>query len=343
MAEHTMSMRLVQPFVKAMRRKGFDPRLVRFLEHSDPEARILASTAMALLRASVEMTRDESFGLLAALETSRGDYGDLEYAAGSCANVGEALEFLHSHYFVLDDASSFESWCEGGVLRITVLQPVELGCRAVADFTLAMMYLSYRRWVGGRTADCEIWFPYPRPADLEVHERVFERARLRFAAPESALAFPESALQSPLLHSDAQLHQLLVRHLRDRYTSRALAPSLIDMARRRILHELPNGHAKVDHIAAQLGMSRRTLCRKLEEEGTSFKRLLSDVRCAQAARQLLLAPDSIHEISAHLGYSEPAAFHRAFRAWFGATPSEYREQQRKRWSHELPHAGHPAS
>ena len=336
MAEHTMSMRLVHPFVKAMRRKGFDPRTLRFLEHSNPEARILASTAVALLRVSVELTRDEGLGLLAALETSRGDYGDIEYAAGSCASVGEALEFLRAHYFILDDASSFESWCEGGLQRISVQQPLELASRAVTDFTLAMMYLCYQRWVGGESSECEVWFSYPRPADLAVHERIFEQARLRFAAPESALAFPESALQSRLLHSDPKLHQLLARHLRDRYAARALAPSLIDLARTHILQALPEGRAKVDHIAAQLGMSRRTLCRRLEEEGTSFKRLLSDVRCAQAARQLTLDADSIHEISAHLGYSEPAAFHRAFRTWFGATPSEYRERQRRRWSAELP-------
>lgn len=336
MAEHTMSMRLVRPFVKAMRRKGFDPRMLHFLEHSDPDARILASTAVGLLRVSVQMTRDEDFGLQAALETALGDYGDIEYAAGSCASVGDALEFLRTHYFILDDASAFESWCEGGIQRISVQQPLELACRAVVDFTLAMMFLCYRRWVGGGSAECEIWFAHPRPDVLEVHERVFERARLRFDAPESALSFPESSLQSPLRHSDPKLHQLLVRHLRDRYPSRALSPSLIDLARTHILQELPGGRAKVDHIALLLGMSRRTLCRRLEEEGTSFKQLLSDVRCAQAVRQLILDTASIHEISAQLGYSEPAAFHRAFRGWFGTTPSEYRQQQRQRWNTELP-------
>jgi AraC-like DNA-binding protein len=336
MAEHTMSMRLVQPFVKVMQRKGFDPKLVRFLQHADPDARILTSSAVALLRVSVEMTRDEGLGLLAALETTRGDYGDLEYAAGSCATVGEALEFVHSHYFVLDDATSYDSCREHGRLRISVLQPLELACRAVIDFTLGMMYLSHLRWVAGDPSDFEIWFTYPRPADLSVHERIFGRARLRFDAPESALSFPECALEYPLRHSDPQLHQLLVRYLRDRYRTRGLSPSLIDTARTYILEELEDGRAKVDHIAQRLGMSRRTLCRKLEEEGTSFKRLLNDVRCARAVHFLLLDAGSIHQISDHLGYSEPAAFHRAFRSWFGATPAEYREQQRRRWGSAAP-------
>ena len=332
MAEHTMSMRLVQPFVKAMKRKGFEPQTVRFLEHSDPDARILASTAVALLRISVQLTRDEGLGLLAALETSRGDYGDLEYAAGSCATVAEALEFLRGHYFVLDDASSFDYCSEQGRLRISIQQPVDLSCRAVVDFTLGMMQLTYLRWVGGDSSDCEVWFAYPRPADLEPYMLVFGRARLRFAAPENALSFAESTLEHPLRHSDSKLHQLLVRFLRDRYTARGLAPSLIDTARSYIVQELSGGTAKVDHIAHRLGMSRRTLCRKLEEEGTSFKRLLNDVRCARAVRHLILDASSIHQISEQLGYSEPAAFHRAFRAWFGTTPAEYRDQQRQRWS-----------
>jgi AraC-like DNA-binding protein len=106
-----------------------------------------------------------------------------------------------------------------------------------------------------------------------------------------------------------------------------LEPSLVDAACTLILEELSNGKATIDRVAARLGMSRRSLSRKLEEQGTSFRRLLCDVRCACAVRLLLLESYSVNEISERLGYSEPAAFHRAFRSWFGATPMAYRQQQ----------------
>src|SRR5262245_16713855 len=100
MAEPTMSMRVLTPFIKAVRRKGVDPRVLHFLEQRDPDARIQASAAIELLRIAVRITEDEALGLAAALETTTGDYGAVEYAAASCSTVGASLDFYCRHYFV---------------------------------------------------------------------------------------------------------------------------------------------------------------------------------------------------------------------------------------------------
>jgi AraC-like DNA-binding protein len=329
MGNPTMSMRLVHPFVRAVKRRGLEAQVVRFLECADPDARILASNAVKLVRVSVSLTGDETLGLLAALETSRGEYGDVEYAAGSCSTVREALDFLRDHYYLLDEASSFDYHCIKGYLNVVVRQPLEVGCRPITDFTLAMMYLCHVRWIGVEPVDCEVWFPYPRPADLGAHERVFgSRTRLRFGTRHAAVLHPQSLLKSPLRHSDPRLHELLVRGMRDRQVIRGLRSSVIDVVRMQMLETLPHGNANIEHIAKSLAMSRRTLARKLQEEGTSFEDLLRDVRSATAVRYLLLESYSIEQTATQLGYSEPSAFHRAFRNWFGTTPAEYRSRQR---------------
>jgi AraC-like DNA-binding protein len=329
MSEPTMSMRVIQPFLKAVRQQGVDPRALRFLEQRDPDARIQASAARELLRISILITGDEALGLAAALETSPGDYGELEYAAASCSTVREALDFLCNHYFLLDESSALDYSCADGRVRLSLRQPAELATRASVDFTLSLLYLSYVRWVGEPPVEYEVEFPYPQPPDRARYEAIFgAQTRLRFGTDSSAVVFRESDLGCRLRHSDPKLHALLSAHIRDQ-TPESFEPSLIGRVRAGIREELRAGSASIDAVASRLAMSRRSLSRKLEEEGTSFKQILCDVRRACAVRYLLLDCYSVEQISKRLGYSEPGAFHRAFRGWFGQTPTRYRDQQRR--------------
>jgi AraC-like DNA-binding protein len=325
-----MSMRLVRPFMRVMKDRGADPKMLQFLEHADPDARILAKTSIDLLRTSVQLTNDEAFGLRACLETSQGDYGDMEYAMGSCATIAAALDFMCSYYFVLDGSTTVQWRRAAGRAHLRFKQSRELFCRAAIDFTLGMAYLSYVRWVGREIPpDYEVHFPYPQPSCLEPYYKVFgAKTRLRFDASCTKVVFSEEYLDCPLRYSDPKLHAILASTLRHRYTAQGLEPSFIDTVRTLILEQLPSGSTGIDAIATRMGMSQRSLHRKLEEEGTTFRRLLSDVRSAQAARYLLLEPYTVAEIAQRLGYSEPSAFHRAFRQWFGCAPTTYRESRR---------------
>jgi AraC-like DNA-binding protein len=76
-------------------------------------------------------------------------------------------------------------------------------------------------------------------------------------------------------------------------------------------------------VAGELGLSARTLRRRLEAEGTSFQRLLDETRFALAEAYLARGPVSTPELAFMLGFSEASAFHRAFRRWTGTTPGAY--------------------
>src|SRR5262249_16879752 len=80
----------------------------------------------------------------------------------------------------------------------------------------------------------------------------------------------------------------------------------------------------VNHVAEAVGLSTRTLQRRLHEEGTSLARLIAQVRL-DFARRLLRDPERpIRDVAIDLGYSDPAHFTRAFHTWTGLTPREYR-------------------
>ena len=88
------------------------------------------------------------------------------------------------------------------------------------------------------------------------------------------------------------------------------------------------GPARMSSIARQFGMSERTLHRRLAADGVSYQELLEEARKAAAGRYLDESSLAIGEIAYLLGYSEPAAFHRAFKRWYGKTPDQFRTRSR---------------
>ena len=95
--------------------------------------------------------------------------------------------------------------------------------------------------------------------------------------------------------------------------------------RRLLEKELCYGEPTRERIAARLHMSARTLHRRLVREGTTFRGVLTDVRREIAERHLRERRLAIGEIAFRLGFSEPSAFHRAFKRWTGRPPHAYRQ------------------
>jgi AraC-like DNA-binding protein len=105
------------------------------------------------------------------------------------------------------------------------------------------------------------------------------------------------------------------------------AEATTDAVRRFLAEELSNGQPRLEQLAPRLHMSARTLHRRLEQEGTNFRRILSDVRRELALRHLAEGRLAIGEIAFLLGFSEVSAFHRAFKQWTGHAPHAYRASQ----------------
>jgi AraC-like DNA-binding protein len=102
--------------------------------------------------------------------------------------------------------------------------------------------------------------------------------------------------------------------------------SLIERFRALTKDELKGGDASLEVLAARLGMSARTLQRKLRALGTSHQELLDEMRKALAVRYLAEPDVAVCEVAYLLGFSESSAFHRAFKRWTGTTPSEFRKR-----------------
>jgi len=321
----TLSVRLCVPFLRVVARTGALPaeEIARLMPR-DLEARIPAAAALAMLDGAVALTRDPDLGLRAALEAEAGEYDLLEYLACSATSIAESVPLLARYARLLNDGLdiALERVDGRAVLRFESRVPLN---RAAADFQLASFYRGFLREPPGDPA--EVWLMHGEPADRALSERAFAGALLRFSAPHDAIVFDAALVDQHVPKPDRKLHELLRRLAEERVSELPMAEPVTQLVRERLAAELANGDPSAEHIAAELHMSRRTLVRRLELEGTRFKTILDDLRFGIARRYLAIDRIGVSEVAALLGFADAPAFTRAFRRWSGQSPSEYRRSR----------------
>lgn len=140
------------------------------------------------------------------------------------------------------------------------------------------------------------------------------------------VVFTPTDARLPFLTSNEPLWAAFEPELRRRLADlRTLAPTS-ERIRAALLEALPSGQASMGSIARKLGLSTRTLQRRIGAEGASYQQILDDTRTSLARHYLSATTLTIAEISFLLGFSEPNSFHRAFRTWTGSTPDAVRRE-----------------
>jgi AraC-like DNA-binding protein len=156
----------------------------------------------------------------------------------------------------------------------------------------------------------------------------FFRCPVHYGQKESALVLLPQALNEALTLANPDLHQALEQHARQLLAARQTNMGVIDQVRSVLRKQLLKGEVPTrETLAAQLGMSGRSLHRKLEEEGSGFREILDAVR-SDMARELLQDNSlSVDDVAERLGFQESQSFIRWFRRHAGTTPGDYRLQR----------------
>jgi AraC-like DNA-binding protein len=154
--------------------------------------------------------------------------------------------------------------------------------------------------------------------DTDAYETFFET---RIGRDEvNWLAFSASDACKPFLTVNHAMWEMLEPAFDKRMEDLNQDASFRDRVRACLIEMIASGHYSMTHVASILAISNRTLQRKLQDEGTTFQKVLDELR-EEMARHYLSATDyTSGEISFLLGYEEPNSFFRAFRTWTGQTP-----------------------
>ena len=299
---------------------GIDPDVI-----TDVDAEIAFSQLLELFEAAARLAGDTAFGLHAGERFDAREYGLLGYVTIHSATFGEALERVIRYQRIRTDAVEFTLDVAGATARLTYAYrdalPPELG-RHESEQMLATMLEAGRRLTGIAWVPLEVCLRHSRPGDVSEHERVFGH-NIHFERPHARLAFDASILTLPLAQADVTLGSLLERQAAAIVAS---VPQREAFAQKvgQVIRENLAGGARVDVVARALGLSTRSLQRKLRQESTSFEQLLHDEQRALAELYLRNHDMAIGEIAYLTGFSQPSAFHRAFRRWTGITPQQFR-------------------
>lgn len=326
-----------RPLLAALRAEGVDPaQLLRELG-IDPEAHVTGGphalpTALTLLERAIVL-RGEGFPARAAAHLRLDELGVLGLALLASPTVGDALDRALRYRRLVFESDDYllEADSDPAVLArrplsasLATRHPV--GARALAELGLIEHVVALRALSSADDeTPWELRLAHPPPEDGGA---AIERAacvRARFGAPRDELRFPRALLAMPTRHGHPALATFFDGLASERLAAETLE-SVADRVRRHLRRELRGRAPGANATARALGMSERTLSRRLTAESSSFPSLLDEVR-RDVALGLLRRPDiPLAEIAFVLGFSELRAFHRAFRRWTGRTPAQARSK-----------------
>ncbi|RBJ78997.1 AraC family transcriptional regulator [Pseudomonas sp. MWU12-2534b] len=304
-----------------LQRLGISPELL-----NQPKARIAPEQFTSLLQHLWLELDDEYLGF-AHGPSKRGTFAMMCHALIHCRTLEKALQRGLLFYSLFPEAPRLSLTREGEMARLSLDDSELWDPEHFLSESLLVIWHRLGSWLIGQRIRLEqAGFSYPKPEHAAEYDLLFP-CPLVFAQQRSSLLFHSRYLGMPLLQDERTLKHFLARSPADLLSRPDEGDSLSSQLRRLLSHDRERW-PDLESVAQHLHVSPQTLRRHLREEGSSFQGLKDELRRDIAIFHLGRADLSLQQIAEHLGFSEPSAFHRAFKKWTGLTPGAYRAQDR---------------
>jgi AraC-like DNA-binding protein len=293
------------------------------------QPRVLLKTEelFALWRAIGEVSTNPALGLLLGTETKTERFHPVGLAALSTENFGAAVDQMARFKQLTcpeeivqekDDAewSIQFRW----LLADEVEPPVLIEC------CFAWVLSTARQGTGTRLSPLRVEFVQPR-----AHAKIIERhfgCSVVAGALRNAIVFRAADRQRPFVTRNAELLGMLAPQFEEELKQESGDENFVERVRIAIQQKLTGRRPAIEDIADALHISSRTLQRRLQENGSSFQRVLDEARHQLARHYLNNSVLELNEAAYLLGYEDGNSFVRAFRTWEGIPPARWREMQR---------------
>ena len=331
MRERTIASHYARAALGGARRAGYDcstllqqlgitPELL-----AEPRARIAPEQFTRLLQMLWQALDDEYLGF-ADGPSKRGTFAMMCHALIHCRTLEKALQRGLLFYSLFPQGPRWRLSREGDMARLSLDDSQLWDPDHFLSESLLVIWHRLGSWLIGQRIRLEqATFSYPIPAHASEYDLLFP-CPLMFSAASSSLVFHSRYLNLPLLQDERTLKHFLERSPADLLSRPDEGHSLSSQIRR-LLSRDRTPWPDLEAVAQHLHISPQTLRRHLREESTNVQALKDELRRDIAIFHLGRADLSLQEIAEQLGFSEPSAFHRAFKKWTGVTPGAYRAQE----------------
>lgn len=287
--------------------------------------RVKARSQIRLLELAADALQDDLLGFHLARDYDLREIGLLYYVLASSEVLDEALHKVVRYSGIANEGVSlkFRATKETAITFNYVGVERQSDCHHI-EFWLVSVIRLCRQLTNRRLVPSRIRVIHHRqktPAEL----RSFLGCEIEFASSVDEVVLPGAVKLMPISSADSHLNELLIKYceeaLQRRGPERATLRSSVENAMAPLL---PHGKATAVETARQIGMSHRTLARKLSSEGVTFSEISEELKANLARHYLRNGDLPISQVAWLLGYREISAFTHAFRRWTGMTPSQLR-------------------
>lgn len=331
----TVNAKVVRAALGAAQGLGLDARALAEAWHvsealTNVDARFPHAAWCGLWQDMLRATGSEALGIEAAERLPWGHWDVIDYLIGTSDDLGTALRRFERYFAVISTGVTHTLEADGDPVRLVRRYAPECMTRmlAPAEFAFANVVIRMRAALGFHWCPLAVEFAAPAPASDAAQRRLFG-CPVRFEVETSAILIERAALGLRMRSPDPDLCRILERHAEMLVGQLGTETDLGGRARRAILVGLRDSDVSVSSTARRLGMSVRTLQRRLQESGQSFEDLVDATRRELARRYLGDPTLSIQETAHLLAFGDLRGFYRAFRRWEACTPAEYRERAQR--------------
>jgi AraC-like DNA-binding protein len=293
----------------------------------DDSVRLTVESQIEFIELVAKALHDDFLGFHVAESFDLREMGLLYYVPASSETLGDALRRLE-RYSIIGNEGVVLRISEGDDLVVTFRY---VGIQRLLDRHQIESFLTFlvrlcRQLTNRRLLPIRVKLCHRRKRGCPELNR-FLGCDVVFGAETDEVAFPGATKAMPVVDADPYLSQLLTKYAEEVHSNREVAKDTFrGVVERTIAELMPHGNARAVEIARRLGMSTRTLMRRLAAEGLTLGEILSELRADLARRYLKDEELAISQIAWLLGYQEVSAFTHAFKRWTGKTPREVRAQ-----------------
>lgn len=274
---------------------------------------------------------DPDFPAAAAAASRIEDQELFGFLAMSCESLGEAFARTARYRVLYNRGARWELQPEADATRLFWYpwpgDRKQVGVRAAIEFALCDMCGAARQLSGQHIRPLQVRIAHPAAGDRGGLRRFFG-VEPTFEAPLDELVFAPDVLETPIRSFNSRLREYFDQQCQQ-LAQQFQAESPVSLrVRKELMAAMDGGEPSMEAVAGRLGMSGRSLHRRLAEEGCRFNDLLDETRQEFAKRYLARGTVSASEVAYLVGFQSPTAFFRAFKRWTGQTPQAYRPQAR---------------